>query len=130
MKKFYLFILILFFSACSREFQGINYKFERAAVNLGKTSHVQRFGSTGISAPQNEGGYIGPEEAIVACSRIIFLALEDAQAIFDSLGSAAADIQEVPISETKYNDYLSRAIVAYNASVDDPLVVSPSITPK
>ncbi|MDD3966813.1 MAG: hypothetical protein WC372_04550 [Candidatus Neomarinimicrobiota bacterium] len=126
MKKTFLFSLmvILCILSCSKDFQGINYKFERAAGGLEKASHIQRFGSPGISLTQNTGGYIGPEEAIIACSRIIFPAQDDAQAIFDSLGSTTADMQEIPVSETKYRDYLSRAIVAYNAPTDNPLVVS------
>lgn len=38
--------------------------------------------------------------------------------------SISGDKQEIPVSEPDYRDYLTRAIVAYNATSEDPLVVS------
>ncbi len=126
MKKTFLLTLLAILTAasCSKEFQGISYMFERASAGLEKTTRVQHFAAQLKPTPDDNTNYVGPEEAIVACSRIIFPALEDAQAIFDSVGSAAAAMQEIPIGETKYRDYLSRAIVAYNAPADNPLVIS------
>ncbi|MBN2781374.1 MAG: hypothetical protein JXR21_05370 [Candidatus Marinimicrobia bacterium] len=126
MKKTFLLTLlvILIAASCSKEFQGINYTFSRAAAGLEKPGQVQRFANPHAPAPQDANNYIGPDEAIVACSRIIFPALEDAQAIFDSVGSTAATMQEIPVGGTRYRDLLSRAIVAYNASANNPMIVS------
>ena len=123
MKKVFVFSLVAVICAvsCSKDFQGINYTFERASDDLAKVANTQRFSAPSKHSFEN---YIGPDEAIVACSRIIFPAVEDAQAIFDSLGSAAEDMQEIPICESNYQEYLTRAIVAYNASPQDPLIVS------
>lgn len=125
MKRLSLLLLVVLLASCSKEYQGIHYKFERSSAGLGKSTRVQRFQSVSLPLEGDIPNYTRPDEALVACSRIIFPVIGDAQAIFDSLALVdIGDKQEIPVSEPDYRDYLTRAIVAYNATSEDPLVVS------
>jgi hypothetical protein len=124
MKKLYVFILIFLLAACSKEFQGINYKFRRAGGGLAKAAYVQRYTSALMPAPQDASNYISPDEAIVACSRIVFPSLEDAQAIFDANSDMPERTQDIHISQTEFDSLLPRAIIAYNASTHNPKIIA------
>lgn len=126
MKRNYLILLIslIIMTGCKNnyDFKGANYHFERYAVVEHKSSNVQSFKSTNITT--DALGYTGPNEAIVACSRIIFPSKEDAQGLFNENPDLSPDAQGIVISEERIQSILPNAIVAYNESTDNPKVIS------
>lgn len=130
MKRSYLIVLISIaaLTACKRnyDFKGANYHFERSAIVGQKSTTVQSLKSTNIITLNNadESGYIGPNNAIVACSKILFPSKDDAQKLFDENSGVSQDMQGIVISNEQLQEILPNAIIAYNELTDNPKVIS------
>ncbi len=126
MKKIFIFLITctIVLTGCDKNysFKGVNYRFERNSGNSQKSAITHTFKSEKIIAQTNDEpvGYIGPYEAIVACSRIIFPSKDDAQALFD-----ANEGQEyIIVSEEKLAEIMPNAIVAYNETTNNPKIIT------
>lgn len=116
----FLFVLAFFFTACEKNytFKGIDYQFERAEI-ISKNA----VSLTKLTTLSTSEYYSSPIAVKVAFSRIMSPCLQDADAIFQSASQDDLEIQEIPINESDYSNYLDSAIVACNRSTDNPLVI-------
>jgi len=121
-------LILLALTACEKTatFQGVKYQFKR-----GGSQSTAKFRPTSdplavLSKISNgTANYIGPDEAIVALSKVIFPSKADAQAIMtNATTEQLTGYQFVPITQEQYEEYSANAIVAYDESTDNPLVVT------
>jgi len=131
MKKIslFLFTCIIVLTACNKhyDFKGIDYRFERYSENNQKSTFKHTYKQThAVAKTDNEepGGYIGPNEAIVACSKIIFPCKEDAQELFNADDGQCEESGQIIVSEEKLAEIMPNAIVAYNESTNNPKIIT------
>lgn len=108
------------------DFEGVQYQIKRGGGQpVARINYCTE--SARILSKINNGtaNYIGPDEAIVALSKVIFPSKADAQAIMENAtAEQLTGYQFVPIDQEQYEEYSANAIVAYNESTDNPMVVT------
>ena len=127
MKKYLLFSIVLLFLLFScfnnTEFEGISYRFQRADDGLSKsTSSFLKSMSSNQASDSDDLYHFVPLGATVACNKIIFPSIDDAQILLDELG-ATTETDELVVPDSLLNALLPNAIVAYNESTENPKIL-------
>lgn len=113
--------------ACSKpEFKGANYCLKRASA-ITKTTKATVFRNENKGTRSSEEAnvnYIGPQKVSVALSRIVFPSQAQAQSLFDNMSNYDEQVGAFLISPAQYEAILPTALVAYNESTHNPLVIT------
>jgi len=123
MRKYLFFSIVLLFllSSCfnNTEFEGVSYRFQRA-----EQDHSSFFKciSSNQSSDSDDLYHFAPLGATVACNKIIFPSIDDAQILLDEL-EATTETDELVVPDSLLNALLPNAIVAYNESTENPKIL-------
>ena len=126
MKKisFLLLIVFILFSACGKEysFRGVSYRFNRTSDSFEKAVSLNSLGKS--SPSPGEEYFSTPQEVNVAFSKILFPTVGDANQIFNTASNHELQAQQIPIGSNAYGVFRNHAILAYESSLNDPMIIS------
>jgi len=114
-------VFLLLLSSCFNkvEFEGVSYCFQRTEED---GSSFFKSVSSNQASDSDDLYHFEPLGATVACNKIIFPSIDDAQILLDELG-ATTETDELVVSDSLLNVLLPNAIVAYNESTENPKIL-------